>query len=70
MAASLANTKGSLPLCGKAFLNRQLGFRGDLKNLAQPQAFAAWLRPFHRQDWVVYLKHPFGGNIWAATPVA
>jgi hypothetical protein len=43
---------------------------GDLKNLAQPQAFAAWLRPFHRKDWVVYLKHPFGGNIWAATPIA
>jgi hypothetical protein len=29
-----------------------------------------WLRPFPRQDWVVYLKHPFGGNIWAATPIA
>jgi hypothetical protein len=43
---------------------------GSPENLAQPQAFAAWLRPFHRQDWVVYLKHPFGGNIWAATPIA
>jgi hypothetical protein len=23
--------------------------------------FAAWLRPLYRQDWVVYLKRPFGG---------
>ena len=62
--------KGFVAALRQAFLNRQLCFRGDLKNLAQPQAFAAWLRPFHRQDWVVYLKHPFGGNIWAATPIA
>ena len=35
--------------------------QGDLKLLAQPQTFAAWLRPLYRQDWVVYLKRPFGG---------
>jgi Putative transposase len=29
--------------------------------LAQPKIFAAWLRPLFRQDWVVYLKRPFGG---------
>jgi hypothetical protein len=29
--------------------------------LAQPKTFAAWLRPLYRQDWVVYLKRPFGG---------
>jgi hypothetical protein len=23
--------------------------------------FAAWLRPLYRQDWIVYLKRPFGG---------
>jgi hypothetical protein len=34
---------------------------GDLKLLAQPKIFAAWLRPLYRQDWVVYLKRPFGG---------
>ena len=45
----------------QAFLNRQLCFPGDLKYLARPKAFAAWLRPLHRQNWVVYLKRPFGG---------
>jgi Putative transposase len=44
-----------------AFQNAQLHFHGDLKLLAQPKIFAAWLRPLHRQDWVVYLKRPFGG---------
>jgi hypothetical protein len=29
--------------------------------LAQPKIFAAWLRPLFQQDWVVYLKRPFGG---------
>src|SRR5215472_2025162 len=45
----------------EAFQNGQLRFHGDLKLLAQPKIFAAWLRPLHRQDWVVYLKRPFGG---------
>jgi Putative transposase len=31
--------------------NDQLNFPGDLKLLAQPQVFAAWLRPLYRQDW-------------------
>src|SRR5215469_14122363 len=45
----------------EAFQKGQLHFHGDLKLLAQPEIFAAWLRPLHRQDWVVYLKRPFGG---------
>ena len=45
----------------EAFQNGQLHFHGDLKLLAQPKIFAAWLRPLYRQDWVVYLKRPFGG---------
>jgi hypothetical protein len=45
----------------QAFQNGQLRFAGDLKLLAQPKIFAAWLRPLFRQDWVVYLKRPFGG---------
>src|SRR5271170_6490300 len=45
----------------QAFQNGQLNFQGDLALLAQPKIFAAWLRPLHRQDWVVYLKRPFGG---------
>jgi len=45
----------------QAFQNGQLRFEGDLKLLAQPKIFATWLRPLFRQDWVVYLKRPFGG---------
>jgi hypothetical protein len=39
----------------------KLSFHGDLKRLAQPKTFAAWLRPLFRKDWVVYAKRPFGG---------
>lgn len=45
----------------QAFQEGQLNFQANLKLLAQPKIFAAWLRPLHRQDWVVYLKRPFGG---------
>jgi len=45
----------------EAFQNGQLQFHGDLKLLAEPRVFAAWLRPLYRQNWVVYLKPPFGG---------
>jgi hypothetical protein len=45
----------------QAFQNGQLNFHGNLKLLAQPKIFAAWLRPLYRQAWVVYLKRPFGG---------
>jgi hypothetical protein len=39
----------------------KLNFHGDLKLLAQPKTFAAWLRPLFRNEWVVYSKRPFGG---------
>jgi hypothetical protein len=45
----------------RAFDDGQLGFYGDLKLLAEPKAFASFLRPLFRQDWVVYCKPPFGG---------
>ena len=45
----------------RAFANGQLGFYGDLKPLAEAKAFASFLRPLFRQDWVVYCKPPFGG---------
>src|SRR5229473_6533740 len=45
----------------RAFENGQLSFHGDLKLLAQPKTFAAWLRLLFRKDWVVYAKRPFGG---------
>src|SRR5208283_2532921 len=39
----------------------QLGFHGTLDHLRTPAAFAAFLRPLFRSDWVVYSKRPFGG---------
>src|SRR5256714_8614239 len=45
----------------QAFHDGQLRFEGDLKLLAQPKTFAAWLRPLFRNQWVVYLKRPFAG---------
>jgi hypothetical protein len=44
-----------------AFHQGALQFHGDLLALAQPCAFAAWLRVLFRHDWVVYSKRPFGG---------
>src|ERR1700680_2940361 len=44
-----------------AFADGQLSFHGDLRLLARPKTFAAWLRPLFRKDWVVYAKPPFGG---------
>ena len=44
-----------------AFQDGKLNFHGDLKLLAQPETFPAWLRPLFRKDWVVYAKRPFGG---------
>ena len=39
----------------------ELAFYGDLERLAQADAFAAWLAPFRKSEWVVYSKPPFGG---------
>src|SRR5208337_3468263 len=44
-----------------AFLTGTLQFHGSLLPLAEPRAFAAWLRVLFRHDWVVYSKKPFGG---------
>ena len=38
-----------------------LQFHGSLLHLAEPPAFAIWLRTLFRHDWVVYAKRPFGG---------
>ncbi|WP_323768525.1 IS91 family transposase [Marinovum sp.] len=38
-----------------------LAFYGALEQLAQKDAFAAWLVPFRKSEWVVYAKPPFGG---------
>jgi hypothetical protein len=44
-----------------AFHAGDLHFHGNLRHLAEPPAFAAWLRTLFRHDWVVYAKRPFGG---------
>jgi hypothetical protein len=38
-----------------------LKFFGNHAALADPQAFAAYLAPLRRAEWVVYAKRPFGG---------
>lgn len=38
-----------------------LQFFGDLGELADPAAFAAYLAPLRKTEWVVYAKPPFGG---------
>jgi hypothetical protein len=44
-----------------AFHAGALQFHGHLLPLAEPRAFASWLRVLFRHDWVVYAKRPFGG---------
>ncbi len=39
----------------------ELVFYGDLERLVHADAFAAWLKPFRKTEWVVYAKPPFGG---------
>ena len=39
----------------------KLAFFGDLAGLADAKAFAAWLAPLRKSEWVVYAKPPFGG---------
>jgi hypothetical protein len=44
-----------------AFHQGKLVFPGSLRPLAAEKAFAAFLRPLFRKEWVVYSKRPFGG---------
>jgi putative transposase/transposase-like zinc-binding protein len=44
-----------------AYDGGQVGCHGRLAALAAPAAFAAWLTPLYRAEWVVYAKPPFGG---------
>jgi hypothetical protein len=44
-----------------AFQSGTLQFHGHLLPLAEPRAFASWLRVLFRHDWIVYSKKPFGG---------
>jgi hypothetical protein len=45
----------------KAFRRGELNFSGLLKSLNQGPAFRSFLRSLYRNDWVVYVKPPFGG---------
>jgi len=49
----------------QAFAAGKLGFHGQLKSFAQPQAFSSLLRQLFRHHWVVYSKRPFGGPEYA-----
>lgn len=50
-----------LEALGQAFQKDRLSFHGNLKPLAQPNAFGALLAPLRHREWVVYAKPPFGG---------
>jgi Putative transposase/Transposase zinc-binding domain len=39
----------------------KLAFFGDMTGLVDVGAFAAWLAPLRKAEWVVYAKPPFGG---------
>src|SRR5262249_50328811 len=47
------------------FRQGKLGFHGNLKPLAHPKTFSAWIRTLFRNDWHVYSKRPFGGAVHA-----
>ena len=40
---------------------REINVFGDLAGLSEPKAFAAYLAPLRKKEWVVYAKPPFGG---------
>lgn len=44
-----------------AYRDGQLQFFGAWEGLREPPAFAAYLAPWHKNEWVVYAKPPFGG---------
>ena len=45
----------------RAFITGRLRFAGSLASLAEPEAFATWLRELRQHDWIVYAKRPFAG---------
>ena len=45
----------------RAFITGKLRFAGSLASLAEPEAFATWLRELRQHDWIVYAKRPFAG---------
>ena len=45
----------------KAWRTGQLHFFGETSTLANAQAFARWMAPLRKIEWVVYAKRPFAG---------
>jgi putative transposase/transposase-like zinc-binding protein len=45
----------------QAYEEGKLNFKGNLEQLADPQAFKSFLQNAYRSNWVVYAKPPFGG---------
>jgi len=54
-------TRSPLAPGTRNFRQGKLGFHGNLKPLAHPKAFSAWLRTLFRHDWHIYSKRPFAG---------
>jgi hypothetical protein len=50
-----------LELLREAFAQHKLSFFNYLSELQRPEAFACYLAPAARAEWVVYAKPPFGG---------
>jgi len=50
-----------LEALGQAHTAGRLRFFGEHAALANPNAFATWLAPLRRCEWVVYAKRPFSG---------
>jgi len=45
----------------QAYQSGELKFFGEHRSLAKAKAFADWLKPFRKTEWVVYAKRPFAG---------
>jgi len=50
-----------LDLLRQAVIEKELVFPGRLAALQETAAFADWLQSLWQQEWVVYVKPPFGG---------
>ena len=50
-----------LEALGQAHTTGRLHFFGEHAALVDPNAFATWLAPLRRCEWVVYAKRPFAG---------
>ncbi len=50
-----------LAMLRRAYDHGLLGFHGQQRHLAEPQAFGSLLQACWQKEWVVYAKPPFGG---------